>query len=329
MENIKELILKYAEDNGLAAGITNAEPFMSTYYFIERTAALKGFVQQNIDKRLDPKKTMPEAKSIIVLAQSYNRKSSFKPDGEKRLRISLAAVGKDYHDSLKAHFCTLAELIKEKTGDFKHKCFVDTGALDERALAVRAGLGEIGTNGGVINPKLGGMINLGYMLTDLELAPDKELKDLNFCIASLGCNECEFCRWCGAQFPLPCGDCMRACPTGAITNRHGSFDFTKCISYITQKPGELSEWEQEAIGTYIYGCDICQRVCRHNIDRAIGEITDIDSILPKAEEILAMNEEDFKKRFEGTAIYWRGLDIIKRNAGYALKNLEKRRGAKE
>ena len=46
---------------------------------------------------------------------------------------------------------------------------VDTGVLSDRAVAERAGLGFVGRNGFVINPKLGTWTYLGEMLVSIPL----------------------------------------------------------------------------------------------------------------------------------------------------------------
>ena len=295
---VEEIIFGFAEEKGVAAGITTAEPFWEiAEELAEKTGELTGFVCQDMEKRIDPRKTMPEARSIVVLAKSYKKRFDFRPDGEKRGKISMGAIGPDYHIQMKALFAELISRIQQKTG-FRYMVFADTGPLSDRSAALRAGLGVLGKNGAVIS-RLGSMINLGYMLTDLPLTPAKALSE-------------DFCG--------DCTRCFSACPTGALTE--AGYDFKKCISYLTQKKGELSPEEKHWLGTALYGCDICFLACPANKDAPGEPVTDISDARPLLESVLKLTNRGFKEKYGQTAMGWRGAGPIKRNARAALENLE-------
>lgn len=293
---MEEKIKKYCEENNLVCGITDAEPFWEISGKIEeKTRELEGFICADIQKRIDPKKTMENAKSIIVIGRCYNRKIGFKPDGKKRCKLAMGAFGEDYHITLKRHLKCIEDIIKADFPNAECMSFSDTGPLDDRAAGKRAGLGNFGKNNMLITEKFGSAVNIGYVITELELIKNEPFrKDL-----------CRGCR-----------KCIEACPTGALSD--GGYDFKKCISYISQKKGELSEWESEALGNTLYGCDICLRACIYN-DKFCGEVGDIEEMYPEAEMILSLTNSLFKKKYGKSAIFWRGLKTIKRNAKNSLK----------
>ena len=293
---MRDKIKEYCERENLVFGVTDAKPFWDIYEYLKnKNEDLEGFVCNDIEKRIDPKKMLPEAESIIVIGKCYNKKIAFEMDDKKRCKLALGAFGEDYHIYLRKHLEEIADIIKEKNPDAKVLCFSDTGPLDDREAARRAGLGAYGKNHLLITEKFGSAVNLGYIITDEKIEIDEPLKK-------------DFCK--------SCRKCIDSCPSGALTDK--GYDFKKCISYISQKKGELSEWESEILGNALYGCDICLRACVYN-NKFAGEVTDIDEMYPEAEKILSLTKSTFKKEYGDTAIFWRGLKTIKRNAENALK----------
>ncbi|MBE6009019.1 MAG: tRNA epoxyqueuosine(34) reductase QueG [Lachnospiraceae bacterium] len=203
-------------------------------------------------------------------------------------------LGEDYHISLKRILDSLADELENK---FNAKCmvFVDTGPLSDRAVAVKSGTGYIGKNTSLVSKNGGSGVFLGYILTDLELEKTKTSDDT-----------------CGS-----CKKCILSCPAGAISEN--GFCTEKCISYITQKKGVLTEEEMTLMGTDIFGCDVCHKVCPKT--RVIEEEINADDIFPLAEEILELDNGKFKERFGNTAMSFRGRNIIRRNVICALSNI--------
>lgn len=198
------------------------------------------WMENNLDKRLDPSLLLEGAKGLIVLALNYYQDYSPGPDQPV---FSRYALGEDYHKIIKDKIYLLLENIRAEAGEVNARVFVDSAPVLERALAEKAGLGWVGKNSMLINRDAGSWLFIGELITDLELQyDDVSIKD-----------------YCGS-----CTKCVDACPTGAIlANR--ILDSGKCISYLTiEKKGEFTEAESQALGSRVFGCDICQEVCPWN-----------------------------------------------------------------
>ncbi len=286
----EEFIRKYADENKIDnIGICNADNFEEIRSDLEKNAEiLKGFVERNIEKRINVRLTMENAKSIICIAQGFNIKYDIERDDEIRSYISMGAIGEDYHIYIKKILEELAEEMKEKFGG-EYLCFSDTGPLSDRSVAIRSGVGYRGKNGCIIAKNGGAAVFIGYIITSLKLETSKTNEE--------SCGECR--------------RCILSCPSGAITEN--GFETEKCISYLTQVKRELSLEEMKTIGYNLYGCDVCQRVCRKT-GYAEKICTDIDECMPKTEEILNLSQREFKERYGKTAMGWRGAAVIKRNA---------------
>jgi epoxyqueuosine reductase len=309
-EHIKEKALELGFD---LVGVTDASPVGR-----EQVSRLLGWLDagyagrmtwlhSNLEKRTDPAKLLPGAKSVIVVALSYKpaqQKTAAKtaPMGQ----VAQFAQYDDYHPFIKKLLRQLADFIASTTcPSMQFKICVDSSPLLERALAVRAGLGVIGKNRMLVNPRLGPQIFLGEIVTNIELEPDKPLKD-----------SCP-----------GCGKCVAACPTGALKS-DGSFDATKCISYLTIEantdvPAELAP----KIGNHLFGCAECLLACPsqqkaptcankefvYHADRAQLNLNDL----------LNLTEEQFKSQFARSPILRPGLTHLQKIAKICLDNLSK------
>ena len=277
----------FAKEKNILLGVTNAEP-------LECDVPEVPFVTFSKNERTDPKVFFPYAKSIIVMAVPYAwMVDAYPKDMRRRGVFSVSVAQPDYHSVIRKFLNELDQYISEKHS-FVRDSYVDTGPLLERALAVRAGLGFIGLNQSLITKEFGSFVNLGYMVTDLELEPfSGEVR-----------NSCEMC-----------GRGLRSCPTGSITKN--CYNYRKCISWLTQSP-KLDEEQSASLNFHLYGCDECQFACPHN-KKSIGVLKSED-VYPKIETILSLTGSGFTSRFKDTCIYWRGSRILKRNAEIALKN---------
>lgn len=301
MSVLYEIIEKYAEENGICDfGVCGAERFDYIRDDIEKNAdILKGFVEQDIEKRINPDITLEGAKSIISIAVKYNYDMNFKKDNKIRGYISMGAVGEDYHIYMAKLLKGLAEKLSESLS-FRYAYFSDTGPLCDRAVALKCKIGYKGKNGCVVSKNGGSAVFLGYIITDIDLScfPDflleREFSDFS----------CE-----------KCGLCVRSCPSGALNE--AGFKIEKCVSYITQLKRRLSYEEMKLIGINIYGCDMCQKVCAKNTE-PVRQIIDINEAMPEIEHILGLTNRQFKEKYGKTAMGWRGAAVIKRNAVCAL-----------
>lgn len=293
---LEQEIYTFAEKRNLEAGITSAEPFWEQEkILLQENGKLKGFTEQNIQKRIIPTMTMENAKSIIVFAMAYGYRKKIKQNNNLLTgECSVAAVGEDYHVILKRHFEDLKQFLKQKVKNFECQYFVDTGPLVDRAVAVRAGTGWIGKNGSVHTAKFGSLAFLGYMMTNLSLnQKEMVLED------------------CGS-----CKKCILCCPTGALSEN--TFHVEKCISYLTQTKTVLSSEVMRTMGKQIYGCDICQIVCPKN-QKALHSFDEKETDI-LLEELLYCSNKAFTEKFAKTAAGWRGKKILQRNAIIALGN---------
>jgi epoxyqueuosine reductase len=201
--------------------------------------------------------------------------------------VARYARGRDYHlvfeELLGRLEARIAELAPEETS----KPYVDYGPVMERDHAQRAGLGWIGKNTMLINPRLGSYLLLGELLTTLDLPPDEPFT----------ADRCGTCR-----------RCIDACPTGAIHEAERAVDARLCISYLTiELRGSIPVELRPLIGSRVFGCDICQEVCPWNDDRdtgapASGRPWATASMIEWANELIGMDEEGYRARYRDTAL---------------------------
>ena len=287
---LEEKIYSFEEENTVI-GIGDASPFYDIKPKLEQTEI--PFVEKDIEKRINPKLIREDAKSIIALGLSYNKVFVGNMDNKPRGKMSIGAMGLDYHI-----------LIKQKLENIKNTLnidgdiFVDTGPLVDREVAKRCGLGQIGKSSNLINKKIGSIFFIGYIITNIELKPTVSTYEEDLC--------------------KDCNKCIRACPSGSILE--DGFDYKMCISYLTQKKQLDSEEEKRLINRQIYGCDICQKVCPYNKDVYREEIYDIDMFYPNIENLLNMSNKEFENSYKKSACGWRGKKILQRNAIIALAN---------
>jgi epoxyqueuosine reductase len=305
--DIKKFIIdKSKELNIDMIGFTNSDPLFNLEEYLKYRIdndVITEFEEKDINKRIDPKVTMSNCKSIITIALSYNVDLNEKSSVRFKGSLSKSSWGIDYHRVLKSKIIDLIEEIK-RIQDFEYKYFVDTGPLVDRELAKKSGLGYYGKNCNIINEEYGSFIFIGYILTDLEIDVDNYSKD----------NECGDCVL-----------CIKACPTNALEEPF-RLNPKKCISYLTQTKGPLDIDLKEKMGIKIYGCDTCQMVCPKNKDIKKSEHDEFMPYITKGiidiEELLKMSNKEFKVKYGTMAGSWRGKNILKRNCINALQNIK-------
>ncbi|MBI1793523.1 MAG: tRNA epoxyqueuosine(34) reductase QueG [Chloroflexi bacterium] len=197
-------------------------------------------------RRADPRLILPECKSILVLALPYTDPKTAEASNQPAPsgRVASYAWGDDYHLVIPEKLKALVAFIERQVGHpVFNRWYTDTGPILERELAQRAGLGWIGKNSLLINPKLGSYFLLAEIFLDLELEPDEPFTT----------DHCGTCR-----------RCIEACPTQCILPNR-TIDARRCISYLTIElkediPPEL----RPMLGNWVFGCDICQAACPWN-----------------------------------------------------------------
>ena len=303
---ILQIISQFAKEKNCLIGITDPTPIHGLKERLEQTET--PFTNKSLERRLLPSHHLSSVKSIIVLALPYaplgEEISSVIAAADEQYigLISSMALNLDYHKSIKGLLDELVQLISPHN----HKILVDSGGLVEREWAVKAGIGFWGKNCCIISPSIGSFFNIGLLLTDLEL-PSLIFENESTHLLGNTSNEKNNCG--------ECTKCIEACPGKALTPFR--LYHKKCVSYIGSKKGELTEEEQKIMGRWVYGCDVCQRVCPHN-----------EAVLPECPDIslhnLMMNEEKFNQIFGQTTLTWKGPEILKRNVTAVFKTTYKR-----
>lgn len=262
----------------------------------EKWLAAKGnagmsYMENYLEKRLNPGLLVEGARSIIVVALNYFPQETQTPD---QPQISYYAYGEDYHEVMKEKLNLLYTYINNEITEATGRCFVDTAPILERYWAAKSGIGFIGKSNLLIIPGKGTFFFLGLIILDKELEYDTPLKGN-----------------CGS-----CTRCIDNCPTKALSPYF--LDSNKCISYLTiENRDEIPEIYSHTFGKQIYGCDICQKVCPWNRFASptnIGAFSPKEIILRIDPTILeSMQQEDFSRFFKGSPVKRTKYSGLKRN----------------
>ena len=259
-----------------------------------------GWMEERVAWRGDPSALWPQARSVIMLAESYT--PEFDPLAVLEQRdlgaISVYAQGRDYHDVVKKRLKRLARWLIEQA-PCEVKVFVDTAPVPEKALAQAAGLGWQGKHTNVVSRDWGNWAFLGSVFTTLELEPDAP--------------EIDHCGSCTA--------CQDICPTNAFPAPY-QLDARRCISYLTiEHRGAVDEALRPALGNRIYGCDDCLAVCPWNkFAVAASDIRYHGGAGGTLAELVTLDDAAFRLRFSGSPIKRIGRDRFVRNVLYAIGN---------
>ena len=278
--------------------------------FLEEEAPLfekwlnKGFqgqmawLEDHFDLRMDPRKLVPGARSVISLMYNYfPEEQSLQESAPK---IARYALGRDYHKVLRKKMKQLMRSAHEQWGEVGGRAFVDSGPVHERAWARRSGLGWVGKNSLLLNKQHGSYFFLCELILDVEIAADDPVTD-----------------HCGS-----CTRCIDACPTDAIVADQ-VIDSQKCISYLTIELKEaIPEEFSSQLNGWAFGCDICQEVCPWN--RFSSPHTEPD-FHPRSEmgsldqkQWLEITEDLFGSYFGNTPLKRAGFDRFKANIQRAV-----------
>jgi epoxyqueuosine reductase len=258
-------------------------------------------------RRADPCLILPECKSILVLAAPYADPKSVEasekpaPTG----RVAAYAWGDDYHNVFPVKLQQLVAFIEEQVGHpVPNRYYADTGPILERDLAQRAGLGWIGKNTCLINPKHGSYFLLAEILLGLELEPD----------APFTTDHCGTCT-----------RCIDACPTECILPNR-TLDARRCISYLTiELKEDIPEELRPLLGDWVFGCDVCQMVCPWNrfatemVDEAFSPRNDVPR--PNLIRELELTPQAFNRKFKNSPVKRAKRRGYLRNVAVAAGNL--------
>ncbi len=295
-KNLGFNLVGFAKADILEEEIKHLEDWLNHNYH-----AGMNYMSKNLEKRKNLKSILKNAKSVISLGMNYYTDYHYSND-DKFGKVSRYAFGKDYHLIIWEKLEQLIQQIKNIAPSFEGISYVDTGPVMDKVWAIRAGLGWLGKHTNVINRDFGSWFFIANIITNYEFNYSQQIED--------------FCGSCTA--------CIDACPTNAIVSEY-VIDANKCISYLTieNKEEEIPDEFKNKFENWIFGCDICQDVCPWN--NKFSQITSIKEFIPRnaelnINEILNMNEEEFKIRFSDSPIKRAKLKGLKRNAKFISQN---------
>jgi epoxyqueuosine reductase len=258
--------------------------------------------------REDVEQLLPGARSAVCVALNYYQpleKTQRTMDGsDGRGRFSIYVHGEDYHAVMQRMLGELERRVRAEFPDAATRAVCDIHPVSDRTLAMRAGVAWLGKNTNVISPQYGSWIFLGELLTSLDLRADEPLETL-----CAGCTKC-----------------IDACPTGALDTPF-VLDARRCISYLTiEKRGEIDAALAPLMGADVYGCDTCQSVCPFNrvaSESIVFRREDRSALIDMSlDELIAMSDDEFRAKTQGSAIRRAKADGLRRNARLAKRAAE-------
>ena len=295
--NYSKLIKTTAKNLGfLSCGISKAE-FLEEeaprleQWLKEGKHGQMAYMENNFDKRLDPRLLVPGAKSVVSLLLNYY---TDKQQVKGAPKISKYAFGTDYHFVIKGKLKQLFQILQDQIGEINGRVFVDSAPVMDKAWAARSGLGWMGKNTNLITQKVGSFYFIAEMIIDLELEYDTPVTD-----------------HCGT-----CTACIDACPTEALSPYN--IDASKCISYLTiELKDQIPQEFQNKMDDWTFGCDVCQDVCPWNrFSKSHNEpLFDPNPEMMdfKRKDWEELTEDTFETIFKNSAIKRTRYEGLKRN----------------
>ena len=261
------------------------------------------WMEAQADRRGDPARLWPEARSIVMLGLNYGPRHDpmTRLDWKSIGTISVYALGDDYHDIVKQKLKNIAGGFQRAFGH-DVKVFVDTAPVMEKPLAQTAGIGWQGKHTNLVSREYGSWLFLGSIFTTAELAPDTPASD-----------HCGRCR-----------ACLDICPTQAFTGP-GKLDARRCISYLTiEHKGHIAREFRAAMGNRIYGCDDCLAVCPWNKfakaarEQRLRARAALEA--PALAGLARLDDAAFRALFRKSPVKRIGRDRFVRNVAIAMGN---------
>ena len=269
-------------------------------WLLEGRHGTMSWMERNFDKRIDPRRLVDGAESVISVLHNYYQPDHH-ADHPEAGKISRYAWGDDYHDVMKDKLYLLYHWLDERVGGISGRAFVDSAPVMDKAWAARSGLGWQGKHSNLLTREMGSYFFIGELIVDVPLPEDTPTED-----------------YCGS-----CTRCIDACPTDAIYEPY-AVDANRCISYqtIEDPTGEVPEALQPDFDNWIFGCDICQDVCPWN---KFKKTTQEPRYLPREgvtetelHEWAELDLETFRERFEGTPVTRASYEGFQQNVRRAL-----------
>lgn len=296
----RNVIIKLAKEVGfdlvgvVPAGALTEERKRFEEWMLDGNHSTLQYLERNVEKRFDMTKLVENSHSVVVCAVSYlspygrGYRSGWRP------KIASYALNVDYHVTIKSMLAELAEKLKNYAPELQYRAFVDSAPVAEKSLAVRAGLGWIGRQSLVVNPKLGSMMHLG------ELVINVAVDEYDSPMQGVGCGSCR--------------RCVEACPNQAILENR-TIDTRRCISCRTIEREGCAE--SITLDGWIFGCDACQSICPFNEHAPLHTNPKFDPCIDPyeltTERWLQMTDEEFTAIASATPMTRSGLDRIKGN----------------
>jgi epoxyqueuosine reductase len=258
------------------------------------------YLKRQAEARGHPRHVLEGARSVVVLGMIYGRPDP-SPPGPTKGKVARYARGADYHEILWRRLETFLAWLQVEHPGVVGRAVCDTAPLLERDFARMAGLGWIGKNTCLIDRKAGSFTVLGSILVDIELDYDRPHET----------NHCGTCT-----------RCLVACPTDAFDGPY-QLIASKCISYWTiEHKGPISDEPAEALGDWVFGCDICQEVCPWNRKAPVGREPTLEArsewLNPDLIEWLGRDPIEFRRSLKGTALARSKRSGLLRNAALIL-----------
>lgn len=258
------------------------------------------YMANYFDKRLDPRKLVDGAETVISLLFNYYPEEKLE-ETDSALKISKYAYGTDYHFVLKERMKQLLDFMQDEIGEIHGRVFVDSAPVMDKPWAEKSGLGWIGKNANLITKQSGSFFFISEIICDVAFTSDGPIRD-----------------YCGT-----CTRCIDACPTDAIVAPY-VIDGSKCISYYTIELKESIPPEMAGkFNNWVFGCDICQDVCPWNRFSKPHQIPEFSLSTEKKEhqkkQWTEITQDVFSKVFKNSPIKRTKWEGFARNLAFAKK----------
>ncbi|MBQ5710193.1 MAG: tRNA epoxyqueuosine(34) reductase QueG [Alistipes sp.] len=297
----RKVITDLALDCGFdLVGVVRAEHLSQEHnrfkeWVLEGNSSTLTYLERNVEKRFDASLLVEGSRSVVVCAVSYLSPYSRGYAEGSTSKIASYALNRDYHLTIKSMLEQLASALMVYAPEMRHRSFVDSAPLAEKSYARRAGLGWIGRQSLLVNPKFGSMMHLG------ELVIDVDVDEYDTPMEGVGCGSCR--------------RCVEACPNRAILDNR-TIDTRRCISCRTIERED--DGDTTPLHGWIFGCDICQSVCPFNAHAPLHRNPQFDPVITpemlSAERLETMTDEEFATIAKPTPLLRAGFERIKANA---------------